>query len=102
MIDFNIVLNGLLDQVITLASKPLIERIEQLEAKLAEVQTPSPEALHDAVLEAMGTDKFDDLVRTIVDDKVDEHERRWDHDDFMDHRGVRDAVRDLEFTVSVN
>ena len=109
MIDFNTVLNTLLDQIIEQASKPLLDRIEKLEEKLSEVMTSDlkSDAFHDAVLDVLDTSsiKFTQAVESIVDEKIDDHKREWDHDDFIteiDASDVRDAVRNLTFTVEVD
>lgn len=108
MIDFNTVLNTLLDQIIEQASKPLLDRIEKLEEKLSEVMTSDlkSDAFHDAVLSVLdvGSTKFSNAVGDIVDEKIDDHKREWDHDDFIteiDASDVRDAVREMEFEVRI-
>ena len=109
MIDFNTVLNTLLDQIIEQASKPPLDRIEKLEEKLSEVMTSDlkSDAFHDAVLSVLdvGSTKFSNAVGDIVNEKIGEHERAYDHDDFLteiDASDVRDAVRNLTFTVEVD
>lgn len=108
MIDFNTVLNTLLDQIIEQASMPLIKRIVDLEEQVKKSMAIDLEsdAFHDAVVDVLdvSSTKFTQAVEMIVEEKIDSHERSWDHDGFLteiDASDVRDAVREMEFEVRV-
>ncbi len=64
------------------------------------------DAFHDAVVDVLdvSSTKFTQAVEMIVEEKIDSHERSWDHDGFLteiDASDVRDAVREMEFEVRI-
>lgn len=89
MIDFNTILNELFKKAVEEATKPLVERVEKLEEQL----TSDKQAIDDAVQE-----------------KLDQHLRDYDHDEFLttleDNDELRDEVtrllRQADFSVEVH
>ena len=114
MIDFNTVLNALLDQVIEQAASPLVKRIVELEEQVNTTQGFGSDEFAEAVRSVVTetnyeSDEFAEAVRAIAKEEVENHEEEYDHDEFgpaMDGDEFRDQVssiiRDATFRIEVD
>jgi hypothetical protein len=108
MIDFNTVLNVLLDQVIEQAASPLVKRIVELEEQVKNTQGFGSDEFVEAVRRVLWTpnyesDEFAEAVRAIAKEEVEKHEEMVDHVDMGDYKfrdAVKDVVCDMTFNVS--
>ena len=109
MIDFNTVLNALLDQVIEQAASPLVKRIVELEEQVKNTQGFGSDEFAEAVRSVVTetnyeSGEFAEAVRAIAKEEVEKHEEMVDHVDTGDDK-FRDAVSDIvcnmTFDVSV-
>jgi predicted alpha/beta-fold hydrolase len=86
MFDINAIINQVLAAAIAQATEPLIKRIEELEAKQAQV-TPAPFDIN-AAIDTLGQqdwfwEKIRNFINAGVEVVIEEHTGKYDHDDFV-------------------
>jgi hypothetical protein len=114
MIDFNTILNQILNEAIAQAIRPLAERIVALEIKLTEAALFQKETNVTVDMDAL-RQLVKPMIDSAVEDAIDGHCEEYDHDRYDDiantvddmpdfdniDEAVKDAVRGLTFDLSV-
>ena len=93
-LDLNALLLAALTPMLNQITAPLVERIAALEQRLENITTASDERIRE-------------IAEDVAEAKMSEHTDEYDHDEYdrFDDRvedKMRDAVRELSFTVTVD
>lgn len=110
MFDLNTILSAALQQAVEAATKPLLERIRDLEIKAAALESRPA-----GTGGGLTREEVREIANEAAEDAITGHCSDYDHDDFVSDLSaidwadyfdiddkVRDAVGNLTFEVSVN
>lgn len=110
MFDLNTILSAALQQAVEAATKPLLERIRDLEIKAVAL-----ESRPGGTGGGLTRDEVREIANQAAADAISDHSSEYDHDNFVSDlssidwsdyididSAVRDAVNNLSFEISVN